>query len=167
MGITSNEFWAEVKNIAMCVITEYEHPTIEAIKGMQAELVDLRDVWNDAASNGQEDVEDLWDEVTDKETEITDAIDALTVDDLDDVYDKVYEQVDGHAWVIYYGKAWEVAALMSGDDAACREFEELGCLESGKSLDDLICQFAFCALRANVCDEIESALEEYKTELGK
>lgn len=152
MTITSREFWEEAKSIAMCVITEYEHPAIEAIKGMQAELA--------ASLSGQGDIDEL-------QQAITDAIDALTTDDLDDVYDKVHELVDGHAWVIYYSKAWEVAHLMSSDEAACSEFEDLGCLESGDSLDDLICQFAFCALHANVCGEMESALEEYKKELGK
>jgi hypothetical protein len=166
MTITSKDFWAEVKSIAMCVITEYEHPAIEAIREMQSELAEMQAELA-TALNEHEDINELQQAMADKETEIAEAIDALTVDDLDDVYDKVHEQVDGHEWVIYYGKAWEVAALMSGDDAACREFEELGCLESGKSLDDLICQFAFCALRANVSDEIESVLEEYKKELSK
>jgi Sec-independent protein translocase protein TatA len=166
MTITSKDFWAEVKSIAMCVITEYEHPAIEAIREMQSELAEMQAELA-TALNEHEDINELQQAMADKETEIAEAIDALTVDSLDDVYDKVHEQVDGHEWVIYYGKAWEVAALMSGDDAACREFEELGCLESGKSLDDLICQFAFCALRANVSDEIESVLEEYKKELSK
>jgi hypothetical protein len=166
MTITSKEFWAEVKSIAMCVITEYEHDAIETIRELQAELVDLRAELA-AAMDTHEDTDELQQAIADKETEIADAIEALTIDDLDDVYDKVHEQVDGHEWVIYYGKAWDVAHLMSGDDAACREFEELGCLESGKSLDDLICQFTFCALRANVSDEIESVLEEYKKELSK
>jgi Sec-independent protein translocase protein TatA len=166
MTITSKEFWAEIKSIARGVITEYEHPAIEAIKEMQSELADLQNELA-AALNTREDTDELQQAIADKETEIADAIEALTIDDLDDVYDKVHEQVDGHEWVIYYGKAWDVAHLMSSDDAACREFEELGCLESGKSLDDLICQFAFCALRANVSEEIESALEEYKLGLGK
>ena len=166
MTITSKEFWAEVKSIAMSVITEYEHDAIENIRELQAELVDLRAELA-AAMDTHEDTDELQQAIADKETEITDAIEALTIDDLDDIYDKIHEQVDGHEWVIYYGKAWEVAALMSSDDAACREFEELGCLESGKSLDDLICQFAFCALRANVSDEIESVLEEYKLGLSK
>jgi Sec-independent protein translocase protein TatA len=166
MTITSKEFWAEVKSIALCVITEYEHDAIEAIKELQSELADLQAELT-ASLNEHEDTDELQQAIADKETEIADAIEALTIDDLDDVYDKVHEQVDGHEWVIYYSKAWDVAHLMSGDDAACREFEDLGCLESGKSLDDLICQFAFCALRANVSEEIESALEEYKVELSK
>jgi Sec-independent protein translocase protein TatA len=166
MTITSKEFWAEIKSIAMGVITEYEHPAIEAIKELQSELADLQAELT-ASLNEHEDTDELQQAIADKETEIAETIDALTVDSLDDVYDKVHEQVDGHEWVIYYSKAWDVAHLMSGDDAACREFEDLGCLESGKSLDDLICQFAFCALRANVSDEIESVLEEYKRELGK
>jgi phosphoribosyl 1,2-cyclic phosphodiesterase len=166
MTITSKEFWAEVKSIAHNVLTEYEHDAINSIKELQAELVDLQNELA-AAMDTHVDTDELQQVIADKETEITDAVEALTVDSLDDVYDKVHEQVDGHEWVIYYGKAWDVAHLMSGDDAACREFEELGCLESGKSLDDLICQFAFCALRANVSDEIESVLEEYKRELGK
>jgi hypothetical protein len=166
MTITSKEFWAEVKSIAHNVLTEYEHDAINSIKELQAELVDLQTELA-AAMDTHVDTDELQQAIADKETEITDAIEALTVNDLDDVYDKVHEQVDGHEWVIYYSKAWEVAALMSSDDAACREFEELGCLESGKSLDDLICQFAYCALSATVSDEIESALEEYKRELGK
>jgi Sec-independent protein translocase protein TatA len=166
MTITSKEFWAEIKSIAMCVIAEYEHDAIEAIKELQSELADLQAELT-ASLNEHEDTDELQQAIADKETEIAETIDALTVDSLDDVYDKVHEQVDGHEWVIYYSKAWDVAHLMSGDDAACREFEDLGCLESGKSLDDLICQFAFCALRANVSEEIESALEEYKVELSK
>lgn len=166
MGITSKEFWAEIKSIARVVITEYDHTAIENIKGMQSELADLQNELA-AAINTHEDTDELQQAIADKETEIADAIEALTVDSLDDVYDKVHEQVDGHEWVIYYSKAWDVAHLMSGDDTACREFEEIGCLESGKSLDDLICQFAFYALRATVSDEIEAALGEYKKELGK
>jgi ribosomal protein L29 len=166
MTITSKEFWAEVKSIARGVITEYDHAAIENIRELQAELVDLRAELA-AAMDTHVDTDELQQAIADKKTEIAETIDALTVDSLDDVYDKVHEQVDGHEWVIYYGKAWDVAHLMSSDDAACREFEDLGCLESGKSLDDLICQFAFCALRANVADEIESALEEYKRELAK
>jgi phosphoribosyl 1,2-cyclic phosphodiesterase len=166
MTITSKEFWAEVKSIAHNVLTEYEHDAINSIKELQAELVDLQNELA-AAMDTHKDTDELQQAIADKKTEIADAVEALTVNDLDDVYDKVHEQVDGHEWVIYYGKAWDVAHLMSGDDAACREFEELGCLESGKSLDDLICQFAFCALRANVSDEIESVLEEYKIELAK
>jgi ribosomal protein L29 len=166
MKITSKEFWAEVRSIARGVITEYDHAAIETIRELQAELVDLRAELA-AAMDTHEDTDELQQAIADKKTEIAETIDALTVDSLDDVYDKVHEQVDGHEWVIYYGKAWDVAHLMSSDDAACREFEDLGCLESGKSLDDLICQFAYCALRANVADEIESALEEYKKELSK
>jgi Sec-independent protein translocase protein TatA len=166
MTITSREFWAEVKSIAHNVLTEYEHDAINSIKELQSELADLQAELT-ASLNEHEDTDELQQAIADKETEIADAIEALTIDDLDDVYDKVHEQVDGHEWVIYYGKAWEVAALMSSDDAACREFEDLGCLESGKSLDDLICQFAYCALSANVSDEIEVALEEYKVELSK
>jgi hypothetical protein len=166
MTITSGEFWAEVKSIAHNVLTEYEHDAINSISELKKELIGLQNELA-AAMNTREDTDELQQAIADKETEIADAIEALTTDDLDDVYDKVHEQVDGHEWVIYYGKAWEVAALMSSDDAACREFEELGCLESGKSLDDLICQFAFCALRANVSDEIEAALEAYKKELAK
>jgi hypothetical protein len=166
MTITSKEFWAEIKSIARGVITEYDHAAIENIRELQAELVDLRAELA-AAMDTHVDTDELQQAIADKETEIADAIEALTVNDLDDIYNKVHEQVDGHEWVIYYSKAWDVAALMSSDDAACREFEELGCLESGKSLDDLICQFTFCALRANVSDEMESALEEYKLGLSK
>jgi hypothetical protein len=165
MTITSGEFWAEVKSIAMCVITEYEHAAIENIKELQTELVNLQNELT-TAMNTREDIDELQQAIADKETEIADAIEALTVDSLDDIYDKVHELVDGHAWVIYYGKAWDVAHLMSGDESSCSEFEELCSIEHGRSLDDLICQFAFCALRANVCGEMESALEEYKIELG-
>jgi hypothetical protein len=166
MTITSKEFWAEIKSIAHNVLTEYEHDAINSIKELQAELVDLQNELA-ASLNEHEDTDELQQAIADKETEIAETIDALTVDSLDDVYDKVREQVDGHEWVIYYGKAWDVAHLMSGDENACSEFEDLGCLESGKSLDDLICQFAYCALSANVSDEIEVALEEYKVELSK
>lgn len=166
MTITNKEFWAEIKSIAMCVITEYEHPAIEAIKDMQAELVEMQSELA-ASLDKHEDTDELQQAIADKETEIANAIEALTVDDLDDVSDKIHEQVDGHEWVIYYGKAWDVAHLMSGDDAACSEFDELCCLDSGKSLDDLICEFAYCALSASVSDEMELALEAYKKELGK
>jgi hypothetical protein len=166
MTITSKEFWAEVKSIALCVITEYEHDAIENIRELQAELVDLRAELA-AAMDTHVDTDELQQAIADKETEIADAIEALTIDDLDDVYDKVHEQVDGHEWVIYYGKAWDVAHLMSGDENACSEFEELCSIEHGESLDNLICQFAFCAINSNVVAEMEAALEEYKVELSK
>lgn len=166
MTITSKEFWAEIKSIAMCVTTEYDHAAVEAIKGLQAELAEMQSELA-ASLDKHEDIDELQQAIADKEAEIANAIEALSIDDLDDVSDKIHEQADGHEWVIYYGKAWDVAHLMSGDENACREFEDLGCLESGKSLDDLICQFAYCALSASVSDEMESALEEYKHELSK
>jgi hypothetical protein len=142
------------------VLTDYNHDAINSIKALQTELADLQ---NELATAYSVDArEELQQAIADKETEIEEAIEALTLDDLDDVYDKVYEIVDGHEWVIYYSKAWDVAHLMSGDENACSEFEELCSIENGKSLDDLIQQFAFCALRANVSDEMESALEDYK-----
>jgi hypothetical protein len=166
MTITSREFWAEIKSIAMCAITEYDHAAIENIKEMQSELADLQNELA-AALNTHVDTDELQRAIADKETEIAETIDALTVDSLDDVYDKVHEQVDGHEWVIYYGKAWDVAHLMSGDENACSEFEELCSIEHGESLDNLICQFAFCAINSNVVAEMEAALEEYKIELAK
>jgi len=166
MTITSNEFRAEVKSIAKSVLTDYDHPAIESIKELQTELADLQNELA-AAVISQESPDDLQQAIADKETEIEEAIEALTLDDLDDVYDKVHEMVDDHEWVIYDSNAWDIAHLMSGDENACSEFEELVHFENGKSLDDLIQQFAFCALSANVSDEMESALEEFKNELRK
>lgn len=151
MTITSNEFWTEITSIAKSVLTDYDHAAIENIK----ELVIER--------NKRANAEDI----ADKQAEIDAAIDTLTIDDLDDVYDKVHEMVDGHEWVIYYSKAWDVAHLMSDDETACSEFEDMCSIERGKSLDDLICQFAYCAINSNVVAEMESALEEYKIELKK
>jgi acetylornithine deacetylase/succinyl-diaminopimelate desuccinylase-like protein len=166
MTITSREFWAEVKSIAHNVLTEYEHDAINSISELQSELADLQAELT-ASLNEHEDTDELQQAIADKETEIADAIEALTTDDLDDIYDKVHEQVDGHEWVIYYSKAWDVAHLMSGDENACSEFEELCSIEHGESLDNLICQFAFCAINSNVVAEMEAALEEYKIELAK
>jgi len=165
MTITSNEFRAEVKSIAHSVLTDYNHDAINSIKDLQTELADLQNEL--AAAYSVEAKEELQQAIADKETEIEEAIEALTLDDLDDVYDKVHEMVDDHEWVIYDSNAWDIAHLMSGDENACSEFEELVHFENGKSLDDLIQQFAFCALSANVSDEMESALEEFKNELRK
>ena len=165
MTITSNEFRAEVKSIAHSVLTDYNHDAINSIKDLQTELADLQNEL--AAAYSVEAKEELRQAIADKETEIDAAIKALTLDDLDDVYDKVHEMVDDHEWVIYDSNAWDIAHLMSGDENACSEFEELVHFENGKSLDDLIQQFAFCALSANVSDEMESALEEFKNELRK
>jgi len=165
MTITSNEFRAEVKSIAHSVLTDYNHDAINSIKELQTELADLQNEL--AAAYSVEAKEELRQAIADKETEIDAAIGALTLDDLDDVYDKVHEMVDDHEWVIYDSNAWDIAHLMSGDENACSEFEELVHFENGKSLDDLIQQFAFCALRANVSDEMGSALEEFKEELRK
>lgn len=164
--ITSVEFWAEIKSLAKSVLADYDHAAIKAIEAIKEELAGLQKDLA-AATKTNEDTNELQQTIADKQTEIVDAIDALTVDDLDDVYDKVHEMVDGHEWVIYYGKAWDVAHLMSGDENACSEFEELASFENGKSLDDLICQFAYCALNSNVIAEMESALDEYKLELRK
>jgi hypothetical protein len=155
MTITSVEFWDEIRSLALSVLTEYEHSEIEAVKELQKELTELRE--------GQAESQ----VITEKETEIADAIEALTVNDLDDVYDRIHEMVDNHGWVIYYSNAWNVARLMSSDENTCREFEELCCIQNGKSLDDLICQFAYCALNSNVVAEMETALEEYKETLKK
>ena len=165
MTITNNEFRAEVKSIAHSVLTDYNHDAINSIKDLQTELADLQNEL--AAAYSVEAKEELRQAIADKETEIDAAIEALTLDDLDDVYDKVHEMVDDHEWVIYDSNAWDIAHLMSGDENACSEFEELVHFENGKSLDDLIQQFAFCALSANVSDEMESALEEFKNELRK
>jgi hypothetical protein len=66
-----------------------------------------------------------------------------------------------------YGKAWQVAQLNSGDNDACSTFEDLGCLENsaGKSLDDIICQFAYSAMTAHVGADIDNAVERLKTTL--
>jgi len=165
MTITSNEFRAEVTSIAHSVLTDYNHDAINSIRGLQTELADLQNEL--ATAYSVEAKEELQQAIADKETEIEEAIEALTLDDLDDVYDKVHEMVDDHEWVIYDSNAWDIAHLMSGDENACSEFEELVHFENGKSLDDLIQQFAFCALRANVSDEMGSALEEYKNELKR
>jgi len=165
MTITNNEFRAEVESIAHSVLTDYNHDAINSIKDLQTELADLQNEL--AAAYSVEAKEELQQAIADKETEIEEAIEALTLDDLDDVYDKVHEMVDDHEWVIYDSNAWDIAHLMSGDENACSEFEELVHFENGKSLDDLIQQFAFCALSANVSDEMESALEEFKNELRK
>ncbi len=143
--ITSQEFWVEVSAIADSVITEYG--VIEDIELAISEL---------------ELVEDA-EELEEKISNVIEMIDDVDVDSLDDVYDVIHEMVDGHEWVIYYSKAWDVARLMSGDDNACAMFEELGCIQSGESLDDLICRFAYCALHSNVAAEIGDAVARWQT----
>ena len=145
--ITRREFWAEVSAIADSVLTEYVHSVIEDIELAISELARVEEA----------------DELEEKVADIIDMIDDVDVDSLDDVYDKIHAIVDGHEWVIYYGPAWDVARLMSGDNNAHEMFEELGCTQSGESLDNLICQFAYCALHSNVTADMDYAIERWQT----
>ena len=145
--ITSREFWAEVSAITDSVLTEYVHGVIEDINVAISELERVGDV----------------EELEEKVADIIEKIDDVDVDSLDDVYDRIHEMVDSHQWVIYYSPAWDVARLMSGDNNACEMFEELGCIQAGESLDNLICQFAYCALHSNAAAEIDDAVERWQT----
>ena len=144
--ITSKEFWAEVSAIADSVLTEYDHGVVDDIE---------------LAMSALELVEDA-EELEEKISNVIEMIDNVDADDLDDVYDKLHEIIDGHEWVIYCGLAWDVARLMRGDDNACEMFEDLGYPRSGESLDNLICQFAFCALHSNVAAEMDDAIERWQ-----
>ena len=144
---TDREFWGEVSAIADNVLTEYGHGVIEDIELAVGELVQAEDAG----------------ELDEKVAEITGMIDNVDADDLDGVYNGIHEMVDGHEWVIYYSRAWDVARLMSGNDNACAMFEELGCIRSGESLDNLICRFAYCALHSNTAAEMDDAIERWQT----
>lgn len=145
--ITRREFWAEVSAIADSVLTEYVHGVIEDINVAISELERVADV----------------EELEERVADIIDMIDDVDVDSLDNVYDCIHEMVDSHQWVIYYSPAWDIARLMSGDNNACEMFEELGCIQAGESLDNLICQFAYCALQSNAVAEIDDAIERWQT----
>jgi len=145
--ITNHEFWAEVSAIADSVLTEYGHGVIEDV---------------DVAISDVGCAEDAG-ELEEKISNVIEMIDNVDADDLDDVYDRIHEMVDGHEWVIYYSRAWDVARLMSGNDNACAMFEELGGIQSGESLDDLICRFAYCALHSNTAAEMDDAIERWQT----
>ena len=144
--ITGHEFWAEVSAIADSVLTEYDHGVVDDIE-LAMSVLEL--------------VEDA-EELEEKISNVIEMIDNVDADDLDDVYDKLHEITDGHEWVIYCGLAWDVARLMRGDDNACEMFEDLGYPRSGESLDNLICQFAFCALHSNVTAEMANAVERWQ-----
>lgn len=147
--ITDHEFWAEVSAIADSVLTEYGHGVIEDIELAISEVGCTEDAG----------------ELDEKVAEIIEMIDNVDVNSVDGVYDRIHEMVDGHEWVIYYGRAWNVARLMSGNDNACSMFEDLGCIQSGESLDNLICRFAYCALHSNVAAEMDDAVERWR--IGK
>jgi len=151
--ITSVEFWNEIEAMADNVIDgDYNSEAIDSIREKIEEL---------SKRVLPSDIEEL-------KNEIESDIEELTLEMInDDMCDLVHEQTDGHEWVIYTGRAWQVSALMRGDDNACREFEELCSIENGKSLDDLITQFAYCAISSNVSAELESALERLKEKLLK
>ena len=160
--ITEHEFWAEVSAIADNVVTEYDHGVVDDIElAISSHVTNHR--WDAPRQRGKELelVEDA-EELEEKVAEITRMIDNVDADDLDDVYDKLHEITDGHEWVIYCGLAWDVARLMRGDDNACEMFEDLGYPRSGESLDNLICQFAFCALHSNVAAEMDDAIERWQ-----
>lgn len=151
--INSTEFQNEIEAIADNIIDgDYSSEAIDSIREKIEEL---------HKRALPSDIEELT-------TEIEADIEALTLDDIDnDLYDRVHEQTDSHEWVIYTYKAWQVSALMSGDDNACNEFQELCSIEKGKSLDDLIVQFAYCAIHSNVMAELDNALERLKEKLIK
>ena len=144
--ITSQEFWDEVSAIADQVLTEYEHGVVEDIDSAISELEQVKEL----------------EELEERVAGIIQAIDDINVDSLDDVEGKLHELVDGHEWVIYYHSAWGVAYLMRADDNACGMFKEIGCIQPGESLDNLMCQFCYYALYSNAAEEMGEALDRWR-----
>lgn len=166
--ITSVEFWNEVESIADNILDgDYSSEAVGAIREKISDLENLIEekTYPDIEDERKEEIDE---EIEALENDIETDIEDLDLDAInDDIYSLVHEQVDSHAWVIYTYQAWQVAQLMSSDDNACSEFEELCCIKNGKSLDDLIIQFAFCALNSNVMAELDNALERLKEKLTK
>ena len=155
--MTEKELRVEIESIAKSAITEYEYQAIADIKEKITQLK-LAEMERRNGNQDESEIESLKDE-------ISEMIDSLTIDDLDDIQDNVMEMVDGHEFVIYYSKAWDVAYHMRGNDLAEEQFEELFRHEEGMSIDDIIQQFAFSALESNVNDQLEMALEAFKDKL--
>jgi len=155
--MTEKELWNEIEDTAKSAITDYEYHAIAEINEKIAQLK----VAEMERRNGNQDES----EIESLKDEISEMIDSLTIDDLDDIRANIAKIVDDHELVIYYSKAWDVAYHMRGNDLAEEQFEELFYHEKGKSLDDIIQQFAFAAIESNVSDQLDAALGAYKDEL--
>lgn len=167
MEITSRDFYDEIEVLADSLFNDYEYGIIKDIEEKLKELEELKE--KHAELLGTDEESEVNEELESLSEEIKEMIDNMQLSDSDFDYisDYVHEIADGHEWVIYYNKAWTIARLMSSDDSTCRLFDDLGCIQSGKSLDDIICQFAYCAIEASLNDELENALERKKEELLK
>jgi hypothetical protein len=92
--------------------------------------------------------------------------------DRDTVFDRInectlHETIDGHPWVIYY--AYNLSVLEHSDNSD-HMIDNLGAESAGEVLKDsglsgLHSALAFWALYADVADHIDSALDEYESNL--
>lgn len=86
----------------------------------------------------------------------------------DEIFDTIlHETIDGHQWVIYY--AYNLPVLQHTDNA---EYGiDQGLIDATESikqgLNTLHCHLAFWALYADVCDYLNTAIEEYEQELNQ
>ena len=175
MELTTRDFYDEIEALSDNLFNDYEYGIIseiekhiESIEKIRAEI-ETEEMMRREGKADERAIENMASAMEEEIELVSEMIDDMQLTDIDFDYisDYIHEIADSHEWVIYYGKAWDVARLMSGDDSTCRLFNDLGGIQPGKSLDDLICQFAYCAIEASLQDELENALERKKEELLK
>lgn len=76
--------------------------------------------------------------------------------DASDAWDFVFELVDGHAWIIYTHLALSLLQHTSNEDALF----EVGDLSEVDSASSVYTQLAFWAMRADVLQELDAALQQ-------
>jgi hypothetical protein len=100
---------------------------------------------------------DYWDSVKSMAEEIFEACD----EDSEPIAGstRLHEEVDGTAWVIYYGKALDVLKYSDHDDAI---FEEMGddALHGCKSMGDVYSRAAYYAMMQDIIAEAENNLPD-------
>ena len=80
---------------------------------------------------------------------------------------RLHETIDSHQWVIYYGYNLDVIKQSDNEDYYSDNFgaESLAAsLEQG-GLDTLHCHIAFWCMYADVQDKLNSAFDDYESEL--
>jgi hypothetical protein len=79
-----------------------------------------------------------------------------------DVYDFIYETVDGHQWVIYYAYNDDVIRHTSNPDSweECYNAEDIGDLVIDQGMTGARCTQAFWALYQDVTDEVHDQVEK-------
>lgn len=81
-------------------------------------------------------------------TEVRSLAEELAKVDEDERYDRLFEVIDGHQFIIYTHYAEQVMVHTDNEDAVFDSFGEL----SGDSWAAVVVRAAFCAMEQDVCE---------------